>query len=141
MSPHCNDALSYPTKGHLPQIDLEAEAKPCHLRGKNTSTQITTLNNQRTGNLYKLQISVRPKFKGVIINGDAALTEYVYSAPVVRSGKQIQDRGCKMSVNPNNQIPGDEISTSFVFYDSTQVNGSNYGQSETACIEYTVDLN
>jgi hypothetical protein len=141
MSDHCRSDLSYPKQGHLPNIDIAAEVKPCYLKSGASSTQTTIVDNQRTGNIYKLHVGVRPKFNGVILNGNPTITEYTYDAPVLRSGKQITDKLCKMTVNPNKPINGDEIVTAVVLYDSTQVNGTNYGTPESALIEYTIDLN
>jgi hypothetical protein len=139
MTAHCSDKLSYPIQGYLSDIDFGAEIKPCKLKAGVTATHTTTINNQRTGDIHKIEICVRPRYSGVILNGDPSLTEYKHGIPMLRSGKDWSHKFW-IERNSTNLIPNDEIATSVSLYDSTQVSGTTYGTPEGAAVTFTVDI-
>lgn len=139
MAGHCKDSLSHPQPGHLTAIDLEAEVNACNLKSGRKSRHTTTINNQRPGNIYQVDICVKSRGKGVILDGDPNITEYKHTIPVLRSGKKYPNK-FDVTVNPNKPMPNDEIITAIVLYDSTQVSGNNYGQPEQASLTFTIDI-
>jgi hypothetical protein len=137
---HCKNKLSYPAHGCLTNIDFEAGVKPCHLKTGITAKHTTTITNQRTGGIYQIEICVRSKSYGVVLDGDSSLTEYKFGIPSLRSGND-WSHSLNIERNHNLVIPNDEIDTSVTFYDSTQqVKGKFYGSSEGAAITFSVDL-
>lgn len=139
MPPHCKDSLSHPQPGHIPAVDLEAEINACVVKAGKVSKHTTTINNQRTGSVHQVEICVKPRYGGVILNGDPTLTEYRKVIPMLRSGKKHAER-FPVSVNPAKPMPNDEISTAVVLYDDTQVNGGVLGTSEQASLVFTIDI-
>jgi hypothetical protein len=137
--PHCSDKLSYPADGCLTNIDFEAEVKPCKLNAGVTAKHTTTINNQRPGDIHKVEICVRPKYNGIVLNGNSSLTEYKHGIPMLRSGNKWSHQ-FNIARNNSNVIPNDEIETSVSLYDSTQVTGTTYGTSEGAAVTFTVDI-
>ena len=89
MSGHCKDSLTHPQPGHLTAIDLEAEINSCTVKAGKPSKHATTVDNQRPGNIYQVDICVKSKFQGVILDGKPAGTEYKHGIPVLRSGKNL----------------------------------------------------
>jgi len=142
---HCSNSLSYPAQNYLSDIDFEAEVKPCQLKAGVRANHITRINNQRTGDIHGIEICVRPRYNGVVLNDDPSLTEYKYgNPPMIRSGKS-WDHEFPIERNAANLIPNDEIETSVILYDSTQVTkqvggGWTYGTSEGASLSFTVDI-
>jgi len=139
MSGHCKDSLSHPQPGNLPDIDLEAEINSCVVKAGKFSRHSTTINNQRTGSIHQVDICVKSRYQGVILNGDPNVTEYRHGIPMLRSGKKYPHK-FPVSVNPAKSIPNDEIFTTVVLYDSTQVSGNSYGTLEQACLAFTIDI-
>jgi hypothetical protein len=140
MSGHCKDSLSHPQPGNLPDIDLEAEINACVVKAGKDSRHTTTINNQRTGSIHLVDICVKSRYKGVILNGDPTATEYRHCIPMLRSGKKFADK-FPVTVNSAKSIPNDEISTTIVLYDDSEVNGTIYGNSEHAWLVFTIDIN
>lgn len=139
MSGHCNDSLSYPQPGSRPGIDFEAEIDACKVKRHRDSTHTTKINNKRTGGIEKVEILVRAKYKGIILNGDPSITEYKFGFGMLRSGNSTS-HGFPVTANPHISTPNDLITTTVVFYDSTEVNGDVYGTQEQASLKFTIDI-
>jgi hypothetical protein len=122
----------------LTNIDLEAEVKPCKLKKGVTAVHTTTINNQRTGGIYQIEICVKAKHRGVILNGDSSLTEHKHGIPMLRSGKKWS---YPFGIQRNSKnIPDDEIETAVTLYDSTQWSETSHGSPEGAAVTFTVDI-
>lgn len=134
MSAHCKDSLSHPDPGNLTAIDLYARAKPCTA----PTMHITTINNQRAGGVYQVEICVRPTVNAVELNGDPAATEYKHGIAMIRSGKK-HTHQFPISSKSGVSSQSDELVTSISLYGSSW-KASNPGQSESATMKFTVDL-
>lgn len=139
MTAHCKDSLSYPTPGYLSNIDFEAEVKPCTLKPGVTGTHTTKVNNQRTGDIHKIEICIRPMYNGVILNRDPSLTEYRHAPPMMlRSGK---DWTHKVPIEQRTQnTPNDLIETAVTLIDSTQITNPGGGTRQGVSLSFTVDF-
>lgn len=139
MTPNCRDELSAPHPNHLPAIILEAEAKPCPLKASGTSMHTTTVDNQRAGIIYDVEITVKSRFQGIIFDNNPSVTEHTHTVSMIKSGGKHSPRSV-MTKNTANTIPTDEIAVGFVLYDRSQYVGGIHGKAEKAGLSYTIDI-
>src|SRR5256885_1964158 len=127
MPSKCNCQLKHPDKDHLSSLVISAEANPCPMRTGGTATHRATIKNQRSNNIYEVEITVRSRRQGVIFNyNNQAVTECTHKISAIAS-HSFDYREWTISENAANSASSTEdIYTAVVLYDETQQLGNTF---------------